>query len=189
METLPDYLELRLGIVFIGLNPSTISVREGHYFANPRNRFWGALSQSGLLDQVGLAGQSTVTGALGPEQDHTLPQHGIGLTDVVKRPTSQGSGLTAADYRQWAPVLKEKLEHYRPLVACYHGMMAYRNYLWHAEGVRLGEGNLGVQAYTIGDTQVFVTPNPSPANARYSLSDLAGWYRELGTFVTGLKQS
>ena len=183
METLPDYLAPGLDIVFIGLNPSTISVLAGHYFANPRNRFWTAFNQSGLVTQDGLAE------GLGPEQDHTLLQHGIGLTDVVKRPTSQGSGLTAADYREWAPVLKEKLLRCCPLVACYHGMMAYRNYLWHAEATRLTKADLGEQPHRIGDTRVFVTPNPSPANARYSVSDLAGWYRELGRFVAGMKQA
>ena len=167
-----------LDIVFIGLNPSTISVKAGHYFANPRNRFWQAFNMSGLVDEE-----------IGPERDHTLPQYGVGLTDVAKRPTSQGSGLTAADYRLWAPVLKEKLERYQPLVACFHGMMAYRNYLWHAEGIRLKGGELGAQPYRIGNIHVFVTPNPSPANARYSVSDLSGWYRELASYVLEVKSA
>ena len=42
MDTLPDYLKEGLDIVFVGLNPSIYSVTEGHYFANPRNRFWAA---------------------------------------------------------------------------------------------------------------------------------------------------
>ena len=49
LETLPDFLKPGLDIVFIGLNPSTISVTQGHYFANPRNRFWKALNMSGLI--------------------------------------------------------------------------------------------------------------------------------------------
>ena len=28
----------------------------------------------------------------------------------------------------------------------------------------------------IGTSTVFVVPNPSPANAKYSLNDLAEWY-------------
>ena len=176
--TLPDYLTPGLDIVFIGLNPSTISVKAGHYFANPRNRFWQAFNTSGLVDEE-----------LGPEQDSILLEHGIGFTDVVKRPTSQGSGLTAADYREWAPRLKEKLQHYCPLVACYHGMMAYRNYLRYAEGIRIANAQLGVQPNRIGNTRVFVTPNPSPANARYSLYDLAERYRQLAKFVLALKSS
>ena len=42
METLPDHLATGLDLVFVGLNPSTYSVQVGHYFANPRNRFWEA---------------------------------------------------------------------------------------------------------------------------------------------------
>ena len=43
MRTLPDLLEPGLTLVFVGLNPSEYSAREGHYFANPRNRFLGCL--------------------------------------------------------------------------------------------------------------------------------------------------
>ena len=49
MQTLPDLLAPNLLLVFVGLNPSEYSVREGHYFANPRNRFWPAFNRSGLL--------------------------------------------------------------------------------------------------------------------------------------------
>ena len=102
-ETLPDYLQPGLDIVLVGINPSPFSVAAGHYFANPRNRFWAALNRSGL---VGLE--------LTPEQDSTLLMHGIGLTDVCKKPTPQATGLKADDFRQWCPVLKEKLVRYQP---------------------------------------------------------------------------
>ena len=38
---------------------------------------------------------------------------------------------------------------------------------------------LGLQPRDIGGSTVFVVPNPSPANAAYSLQDLVGWYRRL----------
>ena len=50
-DTLPDYLKPGLDLVFVGLNPSDYSVQMGHYFANPRNRFWAALNRSGLVDE------------------------------------------------------------------------------------------------------------------------------------------
>lgn len=173
LETLPDYLQPALDIVFIGLNPSSISVREGHYFANPRNRFWTALNRSGLVP-VQLA----------PALDHQLLDHGIGLTDLIKRPTSQASGLTVSDYREGAPLLKAKLLHYRPAITCFHGMMCYRAYLKYAEGLQ-ERPELGLQRHTIGQSQIFVVPNPSPANAQYSLEVLADWYQQLGTLRTG----
>ncbi|MCY4556340.1 MAG: amidohydrolase family protein [Chloroflexi bacterium] len=169
METLPDYLEPGLDIVLIGLNPSTRSVRAGHYFANPRNRFWSALTAANFVGRP-----------VGPGDDASLLADGIGFTDVVKRPTSQASGLTAADYRRDAPTLREKLLSHVPRIACFHGLTAYRAYLRHGEGIKnAGNLQLGRQDLLIGSSRVFVLPNPSPANARYSLNDLAFWYLEL----------
>ena len=167
-ETLPDYLAPGLDIVLVGINPSAYSVAVGHYFANPRNRFWRAFNTSGLAPQE-----------LGPEDDLRMPEYGIGFTDVVKRPTPQASGLKAADYREWCPVLREKLLHYRPLIACFHGLTGYKAFLKYT-GAQGMTPALGLQDETIGETRVFVVPNPSPANAQYSLDDLAGWYRRLG---------
>ena len=172
MDTLPDYLRPGLEIVFVGINPSVYSVQTGHYFANPRNRFWAAINRSGLV----RAGRD-----LGPTDDATMNDWGIGFTDVVKRPSSNAASLRAGDYRYWAPVLKEKLLDCQPLVVCFNGLTAYRNYLQHAEGVMAGP-KPGRQARRIGVCHVFVAPSPSPANAAYSLDTLAGWYRQLGQF-------
>ena len=51
MDTLADYIGHNLVILSIGLNPSTISVEKGYYFANPRNRFWKALNASELIPE------------------------------------------------------------------------------------------------------------------------------------------
>ena len=166
--TLPDHLTTGLDIVFVGLNPSLPSVAVGHYFANPRNRFWPAFNKSGLVNRE-----------LSPEGDGSLLADGIGFTDVAKRPTAMGSGLKAADFRQWSPVLKDKLLRYQPRIACFHGVTAYNSYLRYAEDIR-EKAELGLQERSIGASRVFITPNPSPANAAYSLDDLAEWYRRLG---------
>ena len=169
-DTLPDYLRPGLGIVSIGLNPSLPSVRDGYYFANPRNRFWRALNASGLLPVELQPGVEAM--------DILLGQYGIGFTDVVKRPTAGGSELRAADYREWAPVLKARLIEYAPGIAWFHGKQAFGNYLRYAEDMKPVIA-WGEQPYRAGGCRVFVTPNPSPANAAYSLADLAGWYRRL----------
>ena len=158
LETLPDYLQPGLDIVFIGLNPSSISVREWHYFANPRNRFWTALNSSGLVPVQ-----------LSPALDKQLLDHRIGVTDLIKRPTSQASGLSVSDYR--------------PAIACFHGMMCYRAYLKYAGGPPAGQKekpDLGLQPHNVGQSRVFVVPNPSPANAQYSLEALVARYQQLG---------
>ncbi len=167
METLPDYLRHDLSNISIGLNPSPISVQAGYYYANPRNRFWPALNRSGLVDRE-----------MTPRDDAGLVRNGIGFTDVAKRPTRMGSGLNSGDFRRWAPVLKAKLLEHKPLIACFHGVTGYAAYLKHAEEVR-EKPLLGLQDRDIGSTKVFVVPNPSPANAQYSLEDLVDWYRRL----------
>ena len=179
METLPDYLRGGLDIVLVGLNPSAYSVRVGHYFGNPRNRFWPAVSESGL------AGRQ-----VGPDDDAGLLADGIGFTDVVKRATPQATGLRAADYRRDAPLTREKLLGCAPAIVCFNGVIAYRAYLRYAEGIRdTGAIGLGRQQHTIGVSRVFVAPSTSPANARYSLDDLTGWYRKLGEWRAELQDA
>ena len=169
-RTLPDYLRPGLNIVSIGLNPSLRSVQAGVYFVNPRNRFWPALNASGLVP-VPLDASAAAL-------ERMFEVHGIGFTDVVKRATAGGSELRASDFRRWAPVLREKLLRYRPTIAWFHGKLAYGNFVKYSE-----QGSptcpWGEQERSIEGIRVFVTPNPSPANAAFSLEELIGWYREL----------
>ena len=148
----------------------------GRYFASPRNRFWTALNRSGLLSQPLDAGT-----------DHNALHQGIGFTDVVKRPSGGASDLRAADFRRWAPILREKLERFQPLIACFHGSTAYRNYLRYTEGTD-GRPDLGEQPRLIGPSRVFVVPNPSPRNAVFSLEALVSWYRRLKDLKDTLKE-
>jgi TDG/mug DNA glycosylase family protein len=174
VETLPDYLRSGLAVVSIGLNPSLPSVRAGYYFANPRNRFWRALHGSRLVP---------VTEVMEPgiAAMEALLQHGIGFTDVVKRPTAGGHQLRAADFREWAPLLRRKLLDCAPRIAWFHGKQAYAGYLRYAEGMTAAI-DWGEQPLQLGDSRVFVTPNPSPANAVFSLADLIEWYARLREF-------
>lgn len=169
-QTLPDWLGPGLKIVSVGLNPSPNSVRAGYPFATPQNRFWKALNGSGLVDEML---------APGPAAMQRLYEHyRIGFTDVVKRPTPGASQLRAEDFRIGVPALTEKLRACAPRLVWFHGKLAYREYLKHS-GAGADELAWGLQPWRIGDSQVFVTPNPSPANAVYSLDDLVLWYRKL----------
>ena len=173
MNTLPDYLEHNLKIISIGLNPSPVSVKAGFYFANPRNRFWKALNGSRLVGQQLQPGEEAMR--------LMFVKYKIGFTDLVKKPTRMGNQLRAADYKEGAPLLKNKLMNYQPGIAWFHGKDTYRNYLKYAEDKDI-EIPWGAQKQIIGKTRVFVTPNPSPANAQYSLDDLIKFYNEMVSF-------
>jgi TDG/mug DNA glycosylase family protein len=177
MDSLPDYLRPGLDIVFVGLNPGAYSAKLGHYFARTTNRFWPAVRAAGL-----------VPADLGPLTDHQVLEYGLGFTDVVKRPSNGAADLRVADFRQWAPVLREKLERCQPLIACFHGLTGYRNYLKYAEGLAPESLALGPQDRAIGRSRVFVVPNPSPANAVYRLEDLTAWYLRLRDFRDELRK-
>jgi len=173
MKTLPDYLRNDLDIVLIGLNPSPVSVRAGYYYANPRNRFWAALNGSRLLTTPVLPGEQAVK--------TLFDMFNLGFTDIVKRPTPMGNELRAADFRKGAIELQQKLLAYQPRIAWFNGITTFSNYLKYT-GQDSYASRCGVQPVRLGITRFFVTPNPSPANASYSLDDLITHYNALATF-------
>ena len=176
--TLPDYLRPGLDVVFVGINPGAYSASVGKYFATPQNRFWPALNRSGIVD----AGRE-----LRPGDEAWLSDWGLGFTDVVKRASNSASSLRAADFRKWAPVAKAKLVEAAPLVVCFNGVTGFKWFMQYAEGAKV-DVELGRQPGLLGTSRVFVAPNPSPANAVYSLDAIAGWYRRLGELRDELKR-
>jgi len=174
-DTLPDLLCDGLMVVFVGINPSLFSVAQGHYFARKTNRFWPCFSRS-ILSQ-GLRRALGVE-RLEPAHDRLLPAHGIGFTDVVKRPTAKAVEIGRDELAAGAAALRAKLEHHQPRVACFHGMMGYRPFA-AAFGSTERSLELGVQQLLLGPTQVFVVPNPSPANAHFTPAQQTAWYDRL----------
>jgi TDG/mug DNA glycosylase family protein len=167
-ETLPDYLREGLDIVFVGLNPGLYSAQVGHYFAYKHNRFWPALSASGLVPEP-----------VGPEDDARLLEWGIGLTDVVKRPTRGIHELTPGEFHRGAKALREKIERCKPRIVCFVGFTGYQ--------VCCGNGSsTGQQADRFGGAHVFVIPSTSPRNAHYSLEAIVAALRDLKEYRDGL---
>ena len=59
-----------------GINPGLYSAYKLHYYAGPGNHFWKCLYLSGLVPEP-----------LSPEDDDRIHDFGIGLTNMVARPT------------------------------------------------------------------------------------------------------
>jgi double-stranded uracil-DNA glycosylase len=180
-ETLPDYLQPGLDLVFIGINPGLYSLRHGHYFARTTSRFWPAFSRSRLSQRMRC---ELKLEKLLPGHDSQLPRFGIGLTDMVKRPSANASELAPQDFSLWAPILLQKLQRYAPRVACFHGLTAYRPFRNLALQSLGTPPVLGAQQECIGGTRLFVVPNPSPANAHFTLADQTEWYDLLSDFLS-----
>ena len=169
--TLPDYVAPGLRVLSVGINPSLRAVREGFYFPNPHNRFWPALNASGLLTAPVVPGPGAMALILARDR--------IGFTDLCKTPSSMAHHLRAADYREGAARLARIVAECRPPVLWFHGAMAYRAFCREALTPPPPRVEVGLQTPTFAGAGIFVTPNPSPANARYSLVMLIDAYREL----------
>ena len=154
-KTLPDYLRNGLDIVSIGINPSLYSVEKGFAFARPGNRFWPVFNAAKLAPFTLEPGRAAI--------EALYREHGIGFTDIVKRPTRSASELSIDDYRQGAKALHRKLLRHQPRIAWFQGKDAWKMFLLHALDVAR-KVETGLQAESIGTTRVFVTPNPSGAN-------------------------
>jgi TDG/mug DNA glycosylase family protein len=179
-ETLPDYLAPRLRLVFIGINPSVLSVQKGRYFWRKTNRFWPALSRSRLSREIR---EALGRDELGPEDDERLPEFGIGFTDVVKVPSAKAAQVSPALFAEWAPRLRTRLERFQPSVAAFQGVTGYRAFERYALGVAKSSAVVGPQEPVIGRTRLFVVPNPSPANFHFRPADQIDWYDRLADFI------
>ncbi len=183
LRTLPDYLRPGLALVFVGINPSVYSAQRGRYFARPTNRFWRAFSLSRLS---AAARRALAVEALAPEHDAALLDFGIGFTDLVKRPGANAASVSQAQFKEGALLLRERLEANRPRIAAFHGLTAYRPFARHALGLPKAGAALGLRPERLGATGLFVVPNPSPANARFTVAEQAAWYDLLAAFLNEL---
>lgn len=165
MPSLPDYLQPGLRLVFVGFNPSMRSAAVGHYYAGPGNLFWPLLYESALLP-------APLTYA----QDHRILEFGIGLTDLVKRPTRSSAELSPGEARAGVLHLQAKLVTYAPRVVCFNGKGVYA---WYTNRPVA----LGPQAETIGAAHVFVVPSTSARNGRWQRTEKAAYFQALRQFV------
>ena len=161
-KPVPDVIAPGLDVLFCGINPSLMSAERGHHFARPGNRFWPALHVAGLTPR-----------RFTPDEDRELPGHGLGITNLVSRPTRTAAELTPAELREGAEELADLVARYRPRVLAVLGVTAWQ----HAFG--RPRALLGRQPERIGGVTTWVAPNPSGLNAHHQLPDLARLYREL----------
>lgn len=156
-----DILALGLRVVFCGINPGKSSAHTGFHFAHPGNRFWKVIYGAGFTQHL-----------LKPEEERHLLDTGCGITMLAERPTVVASELRLQELRDGARSLREKMETYQPRVLAILGKQAYEQ-AFQKRGTQWGR-----QSVTIGDTEVWVLPNPSGLN-RASLDGLILAYSAL----------
>lgn len=161
-----DIIQPGLRVLFCGINPGKSSAHTGFHFAHPGNRFWKTIFQAGFtLSQ------------LKPEQEQRLLETGCGITMLVERPTVLASELAGNELRDGGMALREKIERYRPAALAVLGKQAYQ------QAFRRSKVEWGRQPELIGDTEVWVLPNPSGLN-RASQEEMSAAYAALEQALT-----
>jgi double-stranded uracil-DNA glycosylase len=175
---LTDRIEPGVRVLLIGINPGVMSAVTGHHFAGPTNRFWRLLYESGIVPEP-------VT----HEDDVRLPEWGIGMTNLVARPSPGIDVLKPAEYLDGWRILEQKIAKFRPEIVAFVGVTMYRA-LWK-EITKTGQVSPrphskpepdirpGFQKATVHGARLFVLPNPSGRNANFSYAEMLEAFRSL----------
>lgn len=156
-----DILEPGLRVVFCGINPGKSSSHRGFHFAHPGNRFWKVIHLAGFT-----------TRQLKPEEEKTLLDTRCGITMLVTRPTVQANEVKREELHRGGRELVVKMESYQPAALAVLGKQACEQ-AFSVRGIHWGK-----QPQKIGETEIWVLPNPSGLN-RASLDALVTAYKEL----------
>ena len=167
-KTVRDVIAPDLRVLFCGINPGLYTAAVGHHFARPGNRFWKALYEGGFTDRL-----------LSPFDERELLKCGYGVTNVVGRATAAADELTKEEVISGGRRLAAKVQRYRPKCLAILGLGVYRTAFDHPKAT------VGLQQEKIGDTILWVLPNPSGLNANYQQADLARLFGELRKAVNG----
>lgn len=172
---LTDRIQPGVRVLLVGINPGVRSAQTGHHFAGPSNRFWKLLYESGL-----------VTEPITFQDDVRLPEWGLGVTNVVARPSPGIDELRPAEYLEGWRVLEQKIDQYRPAILALVGVTLYRM-LWKALGAAPAPAIApGFQHATVHGARIFVLPNPSGRNANFSYAEMLDAFRALERAMDGI---
>ncbi|RYO89771.1 hypothetical protein DL766_002642 [Monosporascus sp. MC13-8B] len=127
---LPDAVAPNMLIFFIGLNPGIETARTGHAYAHPSNLFWKLLYSSGITPVPCRAAE-----------DRGMPErYGLGLTNIVARPSRSGAELSRAEMDAGVAELEAKCARWRPEVACVVGKSIWESIFRVRRGRPLAKG-------------------------------------------------
>jgi TDG/mug DNA glycosylase family protein len=161
-HAIPDVIGPGLRVLFCGINPGLMSGTLGQHFARPGNRFWKVLHLAGFTERV-----------LAPSEQWRLVDRGLGITNLVPAASRTATDLTAAQLREGARALEQKVASLRPGYVAVLGMQAYRT-AFQRPGATVGE-----QTDRLADARLWLLPNPSGLQASYGMADMVALFCEL----------
>ncbi len=161
-KSVPDIIRPNLTILFCGINPGLYTAAIGCHFGRPGNRFWKALFEGGFTPRL-----------FDPREQNELLNLNLGITNLVNRATNTAAELSTEELIIGKTKLQKKVLEYRPKWLAVVGIDSYR------KAFQDPEAKLGIQSSRIGQTQIWVLPNPSGLNAHYTPKILAQLFHDL----------
>jgi double-stranded uracil-DNA glycosylase len=173
----------------VGINPGVRSAITGHHFAGFSNRFWKLLWEARIVSEP-----------ITFEDDDRLPEWGIGITNLIARPTPGINDLRPAEYVEGWRVLERKITRFKPPVVALVGVTLYRAILplllanedndeTPRRRSNIAPLTVGLQKARIGDSRLFVLPNPSGRNANFSYAEMLDAFTQLARYLRSSKRS
>ena len=180
---LKDRIAPGLRVLFVGINPGVRSAVTGHHFAGFSNRFWKLLVESKLVPE-----------AISYADDRRLPEWGLGITNLIARPSPGIVDLRPAEYVAGWKTLERKIRRYRPRVVALVGVTVYRAILpllvdgsAGSDAGRAGrlerQPALGLRPQAVHGARLFVLPNPSGRNANFSYTEMLEAFKGLERYA------
>jgi len=161
-QSVRDVIAPDLRVLFCGINPGLYTAAIGHHFGRPGNRFWTVLHLSRFTDRL-----------LSPFEERALLDLDLGITNIVNKATRVAEELTLDELRAGARVLERKVRRNHPRALAVLGLGAYR------VAFARPRASVGRQPETIGDTALWVLPNPSGRTASYQMDAFTRLFGEL----------
>jgi TDG/mug DNA glycosylase family protein len=144
--TLADLPPDRGGLLFVGLNPSPVSVEAGHYHQGRLGRmFWARLVKASILPP----------GTPPEAADDTLVAAGHGITDLLKRPSARDTA-SDAELRAGVGPLWQKVALWRPAAVVFVYKRAAESAAGRSLPARWGQ----LQGVALSGRPCFLMPGP-----------------------------
>lgn len=147
-------------LLLVGINPGLRSAQTGQHFARPGNRFWPALHAAGITPRL-----------FDPSEQGDLVALGVGITNLVPRPSARAAEVTTEELREGAGRLERLVGTHQPTAVAILGLTAYRAAFGRPKA------RAGRQDERLGASQLWVLPNPSGLNAHAKPADHAAGLR------------